>query len=338
MPRNLSIVIPSYTGFSTLPGVLESIRKQKNLKQTEVVVIIDGSHEALENIVNRFIDEYGDKFANFIVKQFPTNRGRFMARLKGAELARNDTLIFIDDRTELAGGYLDVMRALSNQHRAIISNILEKVQTNFVSEALYHIRRSVYKNWGEDFEPYGINEVNFDKSPKGTAGLCINKQLFLNAVSACLAEGQMGASSSDDTRLLKQVVRMETLYRSPDPVLLYVPRAGWNEELSHLYKRGPMFVDYYLRPGSPYFVYLLVLYLLPFPIVGMAVIAPLALVYIFATGIILTVGVIIIISSGQNILRIVAGIILAFISFVAGIYVGSLQHVLFGFRRILYDR
>lgn len=326
--RNISIVIPTLTGSATLPLVLDSIRLQNAAQHTEVIVVIDGPSPVIETLLTNYSTRHATEFKTLKIKKFPQNKGRFFARYEGALQATNETLLFIDDRTELQHDYLDVVTRIAKDNRAIISSIREKSHPNFISKSLYVIRRWVYKNQKESFHAYDITEQNFEKSPKGTAGFCVDKSLFVKASKKFLSEGDVSSSSNDDTRLLKHIVAMVPIHRSPELVLVYTPRERWQDELRHIYKRGPMFIDYYLKSESRYFRHLLLLYVVTLStIVGSALYPRLLIaIAVFVLAGFATLGLL----AGKGLTEKAwtsFGILLIFCSFVSGIYVGTIRKI-----------
>ncbi len=324
--NNISIIIPTYTGAATLEKVLDSIRRQDESKSVEVVVVVDGPNKQIENILKIYSKEYANEFQGFTVKRLSKNKGRFTARFEGAKLAKGSSLLFIDDRTELDENYLKIVQKLFGEEKTIISNIVEKDQVNFVSKTLYVLRKKIYKNLGNIFKAYSITEENFDQSPKGTAGFGVKKKLFVDASEVLMSEGGIGQTSNDDTRLLREIVRHNPLYRSSEPVLFYIPRSSWSEELVHIYKRGPMFIDYYLKKGSPYFSHIIALYFLTFfTVFGLIFFTRLSMIIGLIAASIALISCIII-AKGR--LSIILGLLLIPIFFVVGVYKGTLQKIL----------
>lgn len=331
--KSFAIVIPTYSGIETITEVLESIAVQPEAKDVQLIIVIDGPNSDLRALVDGFLEGNSKRFKSVKIKQFKQNKGRFFARYEGAKLAESSDLIFIDDRTVLKADYLKNLTRLSKNNRAIISTIKEESHPNFISKALYAIRSWVYRNKKENFKPYDITEDNFEKSPKGTAGFCVEKSLFLDASKKFLDEGGATATSNDDTRLLRHIVEATPIHRSPALVLMYAPRAKWVDELLHIYKRGPMFIDYYLRFGSRYFWHLIFVYATSAVALTIVIIKPVVLL-VFALCLLLAFVVIALVASRGPIdrLKTSAGVILTAASFVGGIYVGTVQRL---FRQVL---
>lgn len=328
MAKNqFSLVVPTYSGIGTLEAVLESVVTQGDIKLVELIIVIDGPNKKIKTIVDNFVLKNDNLFKNIEIIQFRSNKGRFIARHEGAKLAKGSHLIFIDDRTELTKDYLKNIYELAKSRQAIISNIVEdRSNANFVGNTLSLIRSKIYKNWGKDFTAYEITEENFDKSPKGTAGLCVKKDLFIDSADEFIkTSDEVTTNSNDDTKLLKLIMKRTNLYRSAKPKLVYTPRGTAYSELIHIYKRGPMFVDYYLTKNSPYFLYIVCLYVLTILILGVALFHPMFLLFVAMMVILMALGGGLLLSNSSLVDRIKIGFGLMTVPlfFIAGIFVGT---------------
>jgi glycosyltransferase involved in cell wall biosynthesis len=262
--KAFSIILPTYSGADTIGDTLSSIANQTKVIDFELIIIQDGPQPAVEASVRQALKNNKlNEFANY--KVLPKNIGRFEARFTGAKLAKTRQLLFIDDRVELSPDFFKKLVKLNKP--AMMGNVIEKIDqsTNLISETLYRIRRLVYgSKSGSDFKDYYIDKANFESSPKGTASLYVNKQLFIEACESIIAT-KVGIDSryfNDDTGLIRYIVdHGQPIYRSSSIKIYYLPRKSFLEAFWHLYNRGPLFVDYYLRPGSKFFPLLMIIYL-----------------------------------------------------------------------------
>jgi hypothetical protein len=190
---------------------------------------------------------------------------------------------------------------------------------------LTFIRSRLYKNWGKDFTDYEITEENFDKSPKGTAGLCVKKTYFLESAQEFVStSSEVTTNSNDDTKLLRLIMKRTNLYRSAKPKLVYMPRGTAYSELVHIFKRGPMFVDYYLAKKSPYFSYLIVLYVAAVLTLAVAVMYPVVLLVLIAVyAVVMLCGGLLAKGSSLDKIKVGGGLMVIPLFFGAGIFVGT---------------
>lgn len=257
--KGISIIVPSYTGEEYIQQCLESIMTQMP-PQSEVVVVIDGPNESLRDIVNTQEKVFNKHNLTLKIHQFKTNKGRFTARYRGAKLAQYPNLLFIDDRITLDDGFF---KKIKNEEKVTIPNALEAYHPNLLSRLLYLFRKKIYgkQKWGSDFKNYHITKENFENSPKGTTSLWVTKDVFLKACDIMQEQYSDAASiklSNDDTKLLRIIIEItRSIYRRSDLKIYYHPRSSFMNELRHIYHRGPPFVDYYLRPGTRFFKYIL---------------------------------------------------------------------------------
>lgn len=282
--------MPTYTGADHISDSLGSVISQNNIKKFnfEVIVVIDGPNRRLREIVKEQKKNFESIGIKFQIIQHSKNMGRFEARLRGAKAATNDYLLFLDDRNMVAKDYFEMI--LKSGRDAVIPNVLEENHPNFVSRTLYAVRKKLYSGkWGGDFKSYDIDLNNFEASSKGTAGFWIKKRVFINACNL-INNGARMDIASDDTKILKSIVDGgSVIYKSSEARIFYEPRKKSIEELKHIFHRGPLFIDYYLRPGRRFFLPL-VAYFTALPgLVLLAVFVPAALIVVISVSLVLLV-------------------------------------------------
>jgi glycosyltransferase involved in cell wall biosynthesis/peptidoglycan/xylan/chitin deacetylase (PgdA/CDA1 family) len=109
MDQSLTVVIPTYQRRRLLLNALDSLGRQNVDKPSEVVVVVDGSSDGTADAIR----DGAWPFVCHVIEQ--TNRGAAAARNRGAQAARGDILLFLDDDMEadegLVGTHLDAHRA-----------------------------------------------------------------------------------------------------------------------------------------------------------------------------------------------------------------------------------
>lgn len=253
--RKFSIIIPTYSGVKTISKTFESILSQITPSIVlELIIVIDGPNKALGELCNTFEKKFLDKGVPTIIKRFKTNRGRFIARLEGAKLANYDQLLFIDDRVEIGSNYLTKLSRTAEDF--IMPDVEENtLDSRPISYTIKQIRRAAYKGkWGTKFKDFYVTKENFERSPKGTTSLWVNKKAF---VAACdnVKEKILGKKYvNDDTRILRAVIDAgHKILKSCDYKIYYNPRTDLKSEVKHLIGRGTLFIDYYSKPGTRFF-------------------------------------------------------------------------------------
>lgn len=89
----LSFVIPAYRSEKTVVGVIEEIYRE--FADAEVVVVVDGSPDAVAQVVRRFAAEHPQHALRLV--ELRQNRGQHFAILQGFRHARGGLLATIDD-------------------------------------------------------------------------------------------------------------------------------------------------------------------------------------------------------------------------------------------------
>ena len=257
--------------------------------------------------------------------QFEKNKGRFEARIVGAKESTSNQILFVDDRIELREGYFEQLKALNA--KVAMPNVIEvEDKIRPISLTLRLIRKRLYgKTWGADFEDYYIDQSNFERSPKGAAALWISKQSFLAACEEVAGDQGIGKYTNEDTRVLRVIVDAgEKILRSSKLVIYYRPRSTFKSETLHLYGRGPRFIDYYLRPGTRFFVPIIVFYLSLIALMALLIVSP--SMFLLVIGTILLIAILLasyLASFGSQTLTVLVGLLLIVFAFGVGIIKGT---------------
>ncbi|MBI5788580.1 MAG: glycosyltransferase family 2 protein [Candidatus Schekmanbacteria bacterium] len=237
-----SIIVPVYNGSETLEKCLGALCHIDYPKDDyEIVVINDGSQDNSAQIACRFPVR--------LITLAP-NQGRIIARQTGAKSARYDNLLFIDARVIVSPDILKQIERIDYQPLMSGEHGEDKYRSHF-DTLFYLIRRKVYapyypqREWGEKL---WIDEKNFHRAPKGTTCLFCDRELFLQSIP-----DRQGKTVSDDTLLLHNMVKRKKLLRHTALRITYLQRTDWKSVLAHIYQRGPLFNDYYLRGPSRYY-------------------------------------------------------------------------------------
>ena len=273
--KPFSIIIATYTGVETISDTFASLLSQKSPGVSyEIIVIIDGPNKLLRQKVESAKKQFEEKKVPFRIRQFENNRGRFEARMEGARMASYQQILIVDDRIVLPSQLLKFMTAAGKE--ALIPDVKEANAPNLISMTLGKIRSKVYgKQWGGNFEPFYIDISNFDRSAKGTGAFWIPRKVFFDACSNVLTFLKTSKLSSDDTRLLREIVNAGIkIYKTAEIQVIYNSRSSAFSELEHVFQRGPKFIDYYLHPGRRFFPLLIAFYFLLVPAIVFFILFP----------------------------------------------------------------
>lgn len=282
---DLSIVIASYDSAPWLPSTIGSLLTalQRSTLSAEIVVVDDGSTDDTPAVLAELAATSPVPLR--VVAQ--ENRGRFLARWEGAQAARADRLLIFDSRLlmgEDSFAYLEQVdaplgRPPWNGHvptdpaAPLVGRFWEVPTHLFWGDYLAHPA------------PTEIRLDNFDRVPKGTGCLIIDRQLFLDACLAAWPEDNAHLVS-DDTKLLRFVCERRPLRLDPGFRALYRPRTTVRGFLRHAYQRGTLFVDSYAGTSALRNVVLLALAVVPVLALA-ALIVALALGAWWAVGVLL---------------------------------------------------
>lgn len=331
MARNkFSVIIPTYTGEDNIEECLDSVLAQSGIGKLrfEVIIVIDGPNKKLETIIDNHKSKFNNRSVTYRVFKFSQNKGRFAARLKGAEEAESKQLLFLDDRNILATNYFEVI--LKANKEALIPNVLEVAHPHFIARVIFLLRKKAYGGkWGKDFVSYYITLDNFEKSSKGTTSFWVNKEIFIDICQAFSQQYSSLKLINEDTKILRKIIERGTLiYRSSEAKIYYQPRQSVIEELKHIYYRGPRFIDYYFKNGTRFFKPLLIAGISPFLVVAILLLELNVLLIMLSVAVVgLLVVSLYIKENVKDIGIILVGLPLLSLSFYAGIIMGFLLFI-----------
>lgn len=164
MRKNLTIIIPVYNAHETLKDCLSSIYKQIE-KGDEIIVVDDASLDDSVLIA--------EKFPDVKVLRLEKNAGPAAARNRGAELAGNEFIVFIDSDVVLKGDEFNAVTSYFEKHPMVdaVSGTLDldlsphnffteyknqymiyvlgscDLEINFIYGSFCAVRKSSYEPW-----------------------------------------------------------------------------------------------------------------------------------------------------------------------------------------------
>jgi glycosyltransferase involved in cell wall biosynthesis len=253
----LSIIIPLYNAKDWIVPTIEHVANalQDTNFDAEIIVIDDGSTDGGAEIARTA--KLAKKCHLTVVSQ--ENTGRYLARKHGVELSKKENILFIDSRVYIDQGSL---RFLESQLMKD-SNQLWNGHVNIDKKGNLFARfwdAVVCIAWRRYFRSpkttsYGLKD--FDYYPKGTGFFYVPKVRLLAAMRFFEKNTNDLRFSSDDTLLIRYMIKYQNIHLSPEFSCLYHGRSNLNSFLKHGYVRGQFFIDGFLRRGTRYFVPLL---------------------------------------------------------------------------------
>lgn len=270
--QGITVIIPTYNGSSWLPSTLQHVEaaiKDAKLEKYEVLFVNDGStDDTLEVIAS--LQKKADYPIRVVTQK---NGGRFVARRTGTNEAKYPNLLFVDTRVYIGKTSLSylISKHQADQTRNVwCSHVRVDKKGNIYArfwETVAFVAWRKYFKQPRDIS-YGIAE--FDDYPKGTTCFFITKSILADANQWFEKNTKDLKTSNDDTLLLRYVAQQDSINISPDFWCLYHARSTMKQYTKHVYHRGQVFVDGFLRnDGNRFFIPLIVFLILSivFPIV-----------------------------------------------------------------------
>jgi len=240
---HFSVIVPVYNGAETLEACLTALTGQDYPgERFEVIVVDDGS-----------TDETAQIAAMFSVRliSIGSNQGRIVARNTGAQAARFETLVFNDARVIPGSQLLVQVNRRAYQPLMPETDVDDGDRWGY-ARLFFLLRSRLYAPYypaETDAREYMITPENFRAVPKGTGCFVCSRSLWLQSQPTV-----QDRYTSDDTRILEKIVKQRPILRNPSIRVVYCQRTGASRVLPHVLQRGPLFADFYLRPGGRYFI------------------------------------------------------------------------------------
>lgn len=271
----LTIIIPTFNGSPWLGKTIAELNKairKTDLKKFEIIIVNDGStDDTLETI-----KEVTKNTKLPIRVHTQANSGRFVARRTGTNAARYPYLLFIDTRVFIGEESLDYVlkqHAEDSSREVWCAHVRVDTTGNIYArfwEGITYIAWRDYFSNPKDIS-YGISD--FDRYPKGTTCFFIKKSILVEANEWFVKNTKDLKDSNDDTLLIRHIAKGSSINISPSFWCLYHARSKFYPYIKHVFHRGKVFVDGFLRnDGNVYF----------WPLVGFLVTTFLASAFILA--------------------------------------------------------
>ena len=243
--RDLTIIIPNWNMGPYLKALFESIVNSELAAVTEEILFVtDKSSDGSESIIDELIRRHGAREPKVRMIQPVARRGLFMARYEGAFAARTKKILFLDSRTQLIPETARFLAREKDNYLGLMCVL--KIDTNKNKFCLYW-QRSHEAIFRETYRANSrgvtvVDSQNFETHKIGGTGFMCSRDLFVECSRPYLGQSLF----SDDTLLMSQMVKYETMTVHPEFVLMWEPRNQTKDFLKHLYYRGPGLAEYHI--------------------------------------------------------------------------------------------
>ena len=241
----LSVVIPSFNSAPWLETTLSALIRSLSYSNwdAEIIVVDDGSTDNSLQLLEKI--ESQTDFDIKVITQ--NNQGRFLARWAGIQIASKPNVLLLDSRVLID---TDSLAYVETQIQQLDGNAIWNAYVRTDDHAslpglFWDVPTRIF--WGKFLSnPHRVRfgAEEFDKNPKGTGCLLLNRELLVDAYKEVWPEGDL-ALVSDDTRLLRNLVQKQDIILDPNFLALYRPRISMKSFASHTFMRGTLFVDSY---------------------------------------------------------------------------------------------
>lgn len=228
--------------------------------KSEMIIINDGSTDSIDVTIRKIIKKTKTPI-KYISQE---NSGRYLARKAGVDASKFDNILFVDSRVYVGK---DSLRFLceqlksNNKHQVWNGHVfIDKkgsIFTRFWDAIVCIAWRKYFKN--PKTTSYGIED--FDYYPKGTGFFFVPKKYLLESMDNFEKTTNDIRNSSDDTLLIRFINNKHRIHISPQFNCLYHGRTSFKGFMKHAYHRGEFFIDGFLRPGTRFFIPLIIVLL-----------------------------------------------------------------------------
>ncbi len=259
---NVSVIMPAFNAAPWLPKSIprvEKALKRAGVKHAEFIVVDDGSSDDTAKVAK------GLKLAYPVRVVSQPNSGRFMARYNGVEAAKYKYILFIDtriyigeDSLKYVGSKIDPAKKKVVWTSHVIIDRAGNPYARFWEGLTFIAWRRYFANPRE--LSYGIKE--FDYYPKGTTCFFVPKDVIHEANVWFTTQSKNAKAANDDTLLIRRIAENYDINLSPEFYCTYHARTNLKQYCKHVFHRGKVFVDGFLRRDGNRFFWPLVTFLI----------------------------------------------------------------------------
>ncbi|PLS81046.1 hypothetical protein CYG49_02835 [Candidatus Saccharibacteria bacterium] len=256
----LTIVIPAYNAESWLAPTSQRLKEAINetsLKKVEIIIVDDGSKDGTFKVAKSLSKDKDLKISAL----HHENKGRFITRKRGVEAAIYENILFIDTRVWIDKDSLKfvLQQQLEHPDRIIWNGHVNVAkQGNIIARFGDSITFIGWRRYFSNPKLTGYGLKDFDYYPKGTTMFIAPKSIIVEAIEWFERTTIDIEHSSDDTLLIRHMAESNTIWLSPEFSCTYFARTNIKAFIRHTFYRGQYFVDGFLRPGTRFYIPLIV--------------------------------------------------------------------------------
>ena len=246
---NLSVVIPIYNSARYIRDTLDALIVSLEfaaIKEYEVIVVDDGSTDELNQVIAELPNIVGLKIAKI------KNSGRLSARNHGLKLANYDLILLIDSRVLIKKE--SIKQAISSFKSLgkpiLIPTVEYKEGLPSVAYFWEGLEKMAWRFYFENPRVVKLDEVNFNRVPKGTTSLMMSREPFLSVAIEVSNSNKGKKHLNDDTLIFRNLLAETPIYLDPNFRVVYTPRSNFRDFLIHATHRGTVASDGYFHRES----------------------------------------------------------------------------------------
>jgi len=249
---SLSVLMPVHNSSPFIKETLDTLYAslcEAGYRDYEVIVLDDGSTDDTAKILEQYKYGVGDLRPRIYSQ---VNQGRFMSRLKLAKMAKYEKIIFCDSRLKVD---LKSFSALAetieeSMSSSVIGGIRFANGLPLVSYFWQCLEKLAWREYERAPRKTIIDLINFNKIPKGTTLVLLQKNSFLDASEELTEIFHSDPHANDDTLLFRELAKNGSLIKDPSFSAEYIPRTQFYNFLKHAYHRGKVISNGYFHSES----------------------------------------------------------------------------------------
>lgn len=257
---SLSIVIPVYNEpvwiSVAVADAARAVATSPFAGRTELVLVDDGSDAETREA----LDALDVDLPLRILHQ--RNAGRLRARETGVRAAEHELVLLLDARVTLHPDGLGYVAAELEAGANPVWNAHVDMQVGGNPYARFW-RTITHVAWRDYLDAprrvsFGIDE--YDRYPKGTTCFLAPRASLLAAIKAFTSHYGDPRHANDDTVLIRSIAAEQPINISPGFRCLYRSRDSLGRFIRHTFHRGTVFFDGFARPGTRFYIPLLLFF------------------------------------------------------------------------------